>query len=154
LMVGGQAVARRELGRAKGLRARGTASDLTDLLYVEALLAIAEGNRSTALRKLERGLGLLDQYRAALGAIELRAAASAIGTELAKSGLRLALESCDPVTVLAWSERLRASALRLPAVRPASDPTLQSLQAELRQAVAKGATTQQARLEMAIRARS
>jgi hypothetical protein len=97
---------------------------------------------------------LLDEYRAALGADELRAAASGIGLELARDALRIAFARERPEAVLSWAERLRANALRQPFLRPPADPRLRSLQTDLRQAVAKNALGRQARLESAIRARS
>ena len=55
------------------------------------------------------GLRLLDEYRAALGAADLRATASSLGVELARLGLRIALaDTGTPERVLGWSERLRA----------------------------------------------
>jgi len=66
------------------------------------------------LRLLTHGLRLLEGSRAALGAIELRAAVSQLGSELAEEGLRLALESAQTARVLTWAEHVRANALLLP----------------------------------------
>jgi hypothetical protein len=95
-------------------------------------LQIADGKTSVAERTLKHGLRLLEDYRAVLGAVELRTTASQLGTELAESGLRLALASSRPTKVLEWSELLRANALRLPFERPASDAKLRALLIELR----------------------
>jgi CHAT domain len=80
--------------------------------------------------------------------------ASGMGIELSLEGLRIAIASRRPAKILAWAERLRASALRLPAVHPPADPKLRALQVELRRAVEQKATTRQAKVEAAIRSRS
>jgi len=97
---------------------------------------------------------LLDQYQEALGAAELRAAASALGAELPQLGLRLAIDSGQAARVLGWAERFRANALRLPPVRPPRDDRLRALQTELRRATAQRRTADQNRLEAAIRSRA
>jgi len=154
LAVGSNPVARRQLELAGALFKRGTVADRVEFCHVAALLRFAEGNTPAAERMLQRGLRLLDEYRAALGAVELRATASGIGTELARAGVRVALGSGSPAKVLGWAEQLHASALRLPAVRPPSDAKLRRLQTDLRRAIRKGVPVQQTRLEDAIRARS
>jgi len=154
LAGGSVAVARRELTAAGRLRTLGLVNDRIELCHAQALLALAEARPWAAEKHLLRGVRLLDDYRAALGAVELRAASSSIGAEIAQDGLRVALASRRPERVLAWAERLRASALRLPPVRPPKDAKLQSLQTELRDAVTRKAVGAQARLETAIRTRS
>ena len=94
---------------------RPTGSGHPALLRVEgwhaaALLRLAEGDRAGAKRALRQGLHLVDQHRATLGAAELRAGAAANGTELARLGLRLALDDGRPWEVLRWTERWRAGA--------------------------------------------
>jgi hypothetical protein len=157
LAIGSRLTARRQLALAEPLRAGGSVSDRIELCHVRALLRIADGDRLGAERQISRGLGLLDDYRAALGAVELRVAASSIGTELSELGLRLALESRLPKKILAWAERQRANALRVPPVRPPADAKLRSLQVELRRRTAqpsKRGAARQVRLEAAIRARA
>ena len=78
------------------------------------------------------GLTLLDGHRASLGATELRVTASAIGIELARLGLRSALDGDRAEAILRWSERLRANALRLDPVTPADSPALRDHRQELR----------------------
>jgi hypothetical protein len=158
--------ARRELDACSALHRRGNVADRTEAWHAEALLRLAEGDRAGAERALRTGLRLLDDYRAALGATELRATASTLGVELAELGLRLALGENDPRRILAWAERLRASALRLPRVSPPDDPELRALEEELRQVGAgirraedEGRSTRaldarQIALETAIRRRS
>jgi tetratricopeptide (TPR) repeat protein len=132
LAIGSTADARTQLRLAMPLLRRGTAADRIELDHVRALLHIARDDRAAANRALKRGLRLLEDHRAALGAVELRATASQIGSELAECGLRLALESAAPASVLDWAERLRANALRFPFERPPSDRKLRGLLAELR----------------------
>jgi hypothetical protein len=165
LELGSMRVARREFARAAPLR-YGTVADRVELWHAQALLRLATGEPNAATRALANGLRLLDDYRAALGAIELRVTASEIGVELAARGLRLAIADGDPAKVLLWAERLRGNALRLPLVRPPNDPDLRALQNELRQVAAKARTSEvsgkpirglmsrQAELEAAIRART
>jgi hypothetical protein len=154
LAVGADAIARKQLELARPLGKRGTAADRIELALARALLRIAENAPAAAARELERGLRILDAYRGALGAVELRATASGLGSELSLAGLRIAVASGQPAKILTWAERLRANALRLPAVRPPADPKLRTLQIELRRAVEQQATARQARLEAAIRTRS
>src|SRR5262249_10895628 len=116
--IGAREMARHQLELARSLGARGTTVDRIELCHAEAQLEIAAARAGSAQGLLARGMHLLEGYQAALGAIELRAASSAIGAELPRLGLQLALESRRPPRVLAWAERLRANALRLPPVRP------------------------------------
>ena len=166
LAVGSSATASRELELARQLRTRGTVLDRIEFCHAQALMQLDRDDRAAALRQLEAGLRLLDGYRTALGALELRATASGIGVELSQLGLRIALESSRPGKILVWAERLRGSALRLPQVRPSTDRKLSALQAELRRAAAQirdaegkgkappGIAARQARLEAAIRTRT
>ena len=125
-------VAREELASCAALRRGGEAADRISRHYVEARIRLCDGDRAGALRSLRAGLDLLDRHRATLGAIELQASASALGVELAQLGLELAVERRDPLAVLAWAERLRASALRLPPVLPARDREARTRETELR----------------------
>ena len=151
---GSPSFAREQLELARALHRHGTISDRVELCRVEARLLAAEGQASRAERRLLRGLRLLDDYRAAFGGFELRATATGIGRELGSGGLSLALASKRPAKILAWSERLRANALRLPPVRPPADRRLRDLQVALRRATATGRASEQARLEHAIRTRT
>ena len=103
-----------------------------DRWHATALLRLAEGDRSAAKRALRRGLDVVDEHRAVLGATELRASATAHGTELARLGLRLAVADGRPWEVLRWAERWRAGALRLPRVTPPDDAALEDALRELR----------------------
>jgi hypothetical protein len=129
---GSTTVLRQELAAARSLDRRGTVTDRVELRHVEALLLLREGEPARAERKLHAGLDLLESYRAALGALELRATTGALGVDLARAGLGIALDSRDAGRILGWAERVRASALRFPTVRPPRDPQLRGAQAELR----------------------
>ena len=104
---------------------------------MEALLRLDRGDRAGAQRALRTGLGLLEGYRETLGASDLRATASEIGVELSQLGLRIALAGADADSVLAWADRLRGSALRLPPVTPPDVPELRDRAAELRRVSAE-----------------
>ena len=127
--------ARQVLGRASRGRDRGPADQRVRAWLAEALLRLADGRRASALSALRAGVGVVDSYRTSLGATELRAHASSAGVELATLGLRLALENAEAGQVLAWTERWRASCLRLRPVRPPVDTGLASELGELRKVV-------------------
>jgi CHAT domain len=131
--LGSPRVAAREFAGCSVLRRRGRVPDRIEAWHVEALLRLERGDRSGAQRALRTGLGLLESYRETLGASDLRASASEIGVELAELGLRIALAGNDKGTMLAWADRLRASALRSPPVTPPNAPELRDRAAELRQ---------------------
>jgi hypothetical protein len=161
--IGSTGAARREFAGCSVLLRRGPLADRIEAWHVEALLRLDRGDRAGGLRALRTGLGLLDGYRETLGASDLRATASEIGVELAQLGLRTALGGTDMDSMLAWADRLRASALRLPPVTPPDMPELRDRAAELRQVSAeiwraergKGTTrtllARQAALETSIR---
>jgi CHAT domain len=137
LELGSPAVARRELTGCSALLRRGPIADRIEAWHVEALLRLDRDDRAGAQRALRTGLGLLERYRETLGASDLRATVSEIGVELAQLGLRIALAGADENSMLAWADRLRASALRLPPVTPPDAPQLRDRAAELRQVSAE-----------------
>jgi hypothetical protein len=130
--LGSVRVARRELARCSSLRRRGPVADRIEVRHVEALIRLAEGDDAGALRAVRNGLRLLEAHRAALGASDLRATASAIGAELARLGLRIALADGSPGGLLEWAEALRGSALRLAPVTPPKSSELRHAMTELR----------------------
>ena len=166
LELGSVDVARRELAACGSLRRGGQVADRIEARHVEALIRLRDGDPAGAERAARSGLRLLDSYRAALGASDLRATASEIGAPLAQLGLRLALEGEDPGRALAWSERMRANALRLPPVTAPNAPELRDEAAELRRVTeaiaragraerpAKSLVARQTALEASIRRRS
>jgi tetratricopeptide (TPR) repeat protein len=150
-------------GRRRG---RGPALSRAVGWQAEALRAEATGDRRRLLRACRRGLDVIDEHRGALGSSELRALASAHGTELAALGQRHALQLGRPRSLLAWSERWRANALAVPAVRPANDERLQADLVALREVTVQLAVAQarsspvttlrreRLRLEQAVRSRA
>lgn len=101
----------------------------------EALLRSSRGDRVGALRAAGRGLSLVDEHRATLGATDLRAGASSRVSALASFGLRLAVDGARPETVWRWAERTRAAALLYPPVRPPDDERVDAALASLRHVV-------------------
>jgi tetratricopeptide (TPR) repeat protein len=104
--------------------------------HAHALHALSAGRPSSAERALQAALRVHAENNAVLGATDLRAHAAARGEELAKLGLRLALERGDARAVLRWAETWRAASLRRRPVRPPDDEQLAADLAELRGVVA------------------
>ena len=158
--------ARGSLAEAARGRARGPALARATAWLAEALDAEAAGDGPRLLRACRRGLAVVEDYRWALGSSELRARASAHGAELATLGQRQALRSGRARTLLVWSERWRASALAVPAVRPIGDDAqaelaaLRDVTSRVADALAGGRATapllqrEQLRLERKVRARA
>lgn len=90
--------------------------------YVDARLALALGRRSAGLAHIRRGLDELSEFRATFGSQDLQATSAVHGRELARLGLRTAVETGSPAAILQWLERARGVSTRLPAVRPPADP--------------------------------
>ena len=136
LQLGRIVTARRLLAEAVLASDDGPAELRARAWHAQALLCLADGDPEGAEAALDRGMGVLDDFRASLGATELRAHASGHFGELAELGLRLAIEAGDPERLLSWAERWRAGALRLRPVRPPDAADLAQDLAELRQIVA------------------
>ena len=130
--LGRTSAARELLEVAARARRRHTGVRCAQGWYAEALLREVNSDRRGMLSALRAGLGTLDSYRAAIGAYDLRAHSGALGEALARTGLRLALESGRASSVLAWAERGRAGALRMTPARPPTDQRLADALAELR----------------------
>jgi CHAT domain-containing protein len=81
-----------------------------------ALLAELQGDRRALRRACRRGLDAVDEHRALLGDLELRALATRHGNELAHRAIKDVLAGGDARTMLWWVERWRATALT--AARP------------------------------------
>lgn len=166
LAVGHASAAEVYLRAAGRARRTGPALSRAAAWQAEAWRAEAAGDSRRVLRACRRGLDVIDEHRSALGSSELRAQASAHGVELAALGQRHALRLGRPRALLAWSERWRASALAVPAVRPARDRRLQADLVALRDVTGRLATAQargipagalrreQLRLERAVRTRA
>lgn len=159
-------VARQTLSRARRCRTSGPVQLRSRAWHAEAMLRLADGNLRGAEAALRAGMGVIERYRAALGATELRAEASGHVTELAQLGIGLALESGRPLRVLAWAERCKAGSMRLRPVRPPGDAELADDLAALRAVASeldagvvpatsrRKLVARQSRLEEAVRSRS
>ena len=123
---------RRQLQQASRERHHGPALVRARAWYSEALLRRADGNRRGAKIAIRTAVRILDEHRASLGAIDLRAYASGHRTEATALGLRMALEDSSAARVLEWAERSRASHLLMRPVRPPNDPELARALTELR----------------------
>ncbi|GLI02202.1 CHAT domain-containing protein [Phytohabitans aurantiacus] len=126
-----------QLALASQARHRGPATLRARGWYAQARLRLAAGNRRGASVALRTGLRILDEYRATLGATDLRAHASGHRVELVDLGLRIAMAGGRTARVFAWAEQGRASHLLLRPVRPPDDPVLAAALAELRKIVAE-----------------
>jgi CHAT domain len=150
---------------ARACRGRGPALLRLNGWLAEALRADAAGDRRRLVNACTQGLDLLDEHRLTFGASELRAQATSWGAELAELAQRSALRSGRPRALLAWSERWRATALAVPAVRPVDDKALQADLAAVRDVASRlekarsagrpvaSLQREQLRLERLIRAR-
>jgi tetratricopeptide (TPR) repeat protein len=103
----------------------------------QAIWCEAEGNPRGMLAACDRGLALLDLHLRTLGATELRTLATAHGAELAGLVLRYAAGRNDARMLLEWSERWRATVLRVTPVRPPADSELVAELAALRTVAAR-----------------
>lgn len=94
--------------------------------------AAAQGNRAAAFAELRNGLTRLDEHRRSLGSLDLQAGTAALGRDLTRTGLSLALDGGSPRAIFAWSERSRAQAFRVRPVQPPHDPATAAAIAEYR----------------------
>ena len=134
LAEGRGGVARRELSLAGRARHRGPAWQRAQGWQADALLRLSAGDRAGARRAANRGLAVLEEYRATLGATDLRAGASTRSSALAEIGLRLELAEGAAAAALCWVERARAIGLLYRPVRLPADAGLGHDLAELRRA--------------------
>jgi len=118
--LGRTADAECHLVRAARTRRHGSAMSRASGWLSEALRAEAADHPRRMLVACRRGLDVLDEHRFALGASELRAQATAHGSELALLAQRHAARARRPRLLLTWSERWRATALAVPSVRPSA----------------------------------
>jgi CHAT domain len=144
LLVGRLAIARgrhqeagRHLRSAAAARRRGAPRTRCAGWLAQAIWCEAEGRWQGMLAACDRGLALLDLHLRTLGATELRTLATAQGAELAGMALRYAVGRADPRLFLRWSERWRATVLRITPVRPLADSDLVADLAALRNVVAR-----------------
>ena len=147
-------------------RGRGPALSRAVAWLAQAHRAQAAGDSRTLMHACRRGLTVIDDYRSVFGSTELRAQSTAHGAELAALGQGHAAGLGRPRLMLEWSERWRAVALAVPAVRPPADELLQADLAALRDVTSRLAGTrdlglptasleqERQRLERAVRARA
>jgi tetratricopeptide (TPR) repeat protein len=127
----------RHLRSAAGARHRGPLRTRSIGWLAQATWCEAEGRWRGMLAACDRGLALLDLYLQTLGATELRTLATAQGAELAGLVLRHAVRHKNARLFLEWSERWRATVLRVTPVRPPQDSELVADLAALRNVVAR-----------------
>ncbi|MBX6356951.1 MAG: CHAT domain-containing protein [Micromonosporaceae bacterium] len=130
--LGRLADADRHLARAARFRHRGPTFGRPAGWLAHALRAEARGATAAALAACRRGLAAAEEHQQTLGATELRAHATAYGTELAAIAQRHAVRRGDARMLLLWTERWRAGALAVPPVRPPDDRELAADLAALR----------------------
>jgi CHAT domain-containing protein len=118
-------------GRAAEYRSRSAGLVRVTGWYARAEGRELVGDRRGVLVACRRGLETLDEHSSTLGSSELRALATRHGDELSALAMRHAVES-GPRTLLAWSERRRATALSQPPVHPPDDHELAEALAGLR----------------------
>jgi CHAT domain-containing protein len=166
LALGRPEQAAEHLAVAARSKNRGLATNRISGWLSEALRAQAAADSARMLVACRRGLAVLDEHRLTLGATELRARFTSQGAELAALAQRHAAGQRRPRTLLAWSERWRATALAVPPVRLAAGAAFATDLAMLRQATSRLAEARregkptaalerdQLRLEKAVRSRS
>jgi tetratricopeptide (TPR) repeat protein len=127
----------RHLRSAAAARHRGQLRTRSVGWLAQATWYEAEGRWRGMLAACDRGLTLLDLHLQTLGATELRTYATAQGAELAGMVLRYAVRRGNARLFLEWSERWRATVLRVTPVRPPPDSELVGDLAALRNVAAR-----------------
>ena len=92
---------------------------------------MAAGNSRGAAAAVRAGFNRLDEYRAGIGATDLRIHAADYGQRLAAIGLELAIRSGSPTRVFDWAERLKTTALDKPPIA-ATNPKLRDALSRMR----------------------
>ena len=105
-------------------------------------LATAQGHPGRALQQVRAGVTELHAWHSTFGSLDLQTAVIGQGRRLAILGLRLAVDSGDPVVLYEWSERGRMLASRILPLRPPVDEQSAAHLAELRQLQAGGVDVQ------------
>jgi tetratricopeptide (TPR) repeat protein len=114
----------RHFARAARFRHRGPTFGRAAGWLAHALRAEARGSHRATVVACRRGLVAAAEHQSTLGATELRAHATAYGTELAAIAQRHAVQRGDARMLLLWTERWRAGAFAVPPVRPPDDRDL------------------------------
>jgi CHAT domain-containing protein/tetratricopeptide (TPR) repeat protein len=100
--------------------------------HARALIEVIEGRPRSAQRALTAGLTLVEDFREALGATEMRVGAAGHARDLAKLGMELAFAQGRAAEIFSWSERYRAAALLQRPSRPPKDRQLAKTLTRLR----------------------
>ncbi len=134
-------VADRVLAEARAAASRG--SSVTRIRYWQtaATLRYRRGDRRGAASAVRAGMSVLARHRAGIGASDLQAHVPAIAEDLARLGLRVAVESGHAERVLCEVERWRGQDVRSRPVRPPRDPELSRAIERLRRASASSNET-------------
>lgn len=104
---------------------------------VRALLHLAAGRRTAAVREVRSAQRELRLHRARFGSLDMRTAGAVHGTALADLDVELALTTGRASTVFDAAERARAVMAGSPHVMPPADPVAAELLAQLRQVVSE-----------------
>ncbi|MET0134103.1 MAG: CHAT domain-containing protein, partial [Kibdelosporangium sp.] len=97
-----------------------------------AELAVAQGERSSALAEIRAGLADLDQVRDRMGGLELLSGTALHGQELGDLAVRLVLDVGNARRLFSWLERTRAQTYRYEPLAGVDDPQLAERIAEVR----------------------
>jgi tetratricopeptide (TPR) repeat protein len=108
---------------------------------VRSELAAARSQSARARSQAKQGLDELHSWQSTFGSLDLQTSAVGHGQHLARLGLRAAMGDGSPAVVFEWSERARALASRVTALRPPPDPELAAKLTALRLADPTDLTT-------------
>ncbi len=132
LRSGRDAEAGSALDDVRRARRAGPAGVRVRAWHAQALHRRAAGDRRGTRDAVAAGLRVVDDFRASLGATDLRAHVAVLAGELTDLAVELALESGRPSAVLSAAESSRAAALWVRPTRPDDDAELTADLAELR----------------------
>jgi tetratricopeptide (TPR) repeat protein len=118
--------------QAAQARTRGTGLAKAAGWLAAALLADLRDDRRALLHACRAGLDAVDEHRALMGDLELRALASRHGNELATLAFHSMAAKGDARGMLWWIERWRATGLSATPVKPPTDARLERDLAALR----------------------
>ncbi|HEY9493990.1 MAG TPA: CHAT domain-containing protein [Intrasporangium sp.] len=124
-------VARSSLTASAASRRSGPPLSRASGWLAAALLADQDEDRRALYAACRQGLDAVDEHRAILGDLELRALASGHGIEFARLAVSSAVRAGRPRDLWWWAERWRAAALNATITRP-DDPNLGRAIAALR----------------------
>lgn len=91
---------------------------------LRAELAAAQDHQNRVRSYAKQGLTELHTWQATFGSFDLQTSSVGHGQHLARLGLRAAMAEGAPEVLFEWSERARALASRVTALRPPPDPAL------------------------------